>query len=93
MYIQAKRWSGTVGRPEIHKFAGALQGVRAKKGIFITTSEFSKDAIDYVLNIDPKIILIDGKKLAQLMFDNDVGVSKINLYEIKKVDLDYFAEE
>jgi len=93
IYIQAKRWEGTVGRPEIHKFVGALQGQRAKKGIFITTSNFSKDAIDYISKIDTKIVLIDGEKLTQLMFDNDIGVSKVTNYEIKKIDSDYFSEE
>lgn len=93
LYIQAKRWEGTVGRPEIHKFVGALQGQRAKKGIFITTSNFSKDAIEYVQKIDTKIVLIDGEELAQLMIENDIGVSKIASYELKKIDSDFFEEE
>ncbi|MBI5902950.1 MAG: restriction endonuclease [Deltaproteobacteria bacterium] len=93
IYLQAKRWDSTVGRPEIQKFAGALQGVRAKKGVFITTSNFSSDAIEYVANIDLKIVLIDGEHLAQLMIDNDIGVSNIASYEIKKIDSDYFSEE
>lgn len=93
IYIQAKRWKGTVGRPEIHKFVGALQGQRAKKGIFITNSNFSKDAIEYVKTIEPKIVLIDGEQLAQLMIDNEVGVSKLNTYDIKTIDADYFTEE
>lgn len=93
IYIQAKRWEATVGRPEVQKFAGALQGKRAKKGIFITTSDFSKDAREYVRSIDSKIVLISGGELAQLMFDNDIGVSKLTSYEIKKVDADYFVEE
>lgn len=93
IYIQAKRWEGTVGRPEIHKFVGALQGQRARKGIFITTSEFSKDALNYVVNIESKIVLIDGDQLAQFMIDHDIGVSKIATYEIKKIDSDYFIEE
>lgn len=92
IYIQAKRWENTVGRPEIQKFAGALQGKRARKGVFITTSNFSKDAKDYVENIDSKIILIDGKRLAKLMIENNVGVSPVSKYEIKRIDLDYFAE-
>ena len=92
IYIQAKRWENTVGRPEIQKFAGALQGKRARKGVFITTSNFSKDALDYVNNIDSKIILIDGQELAQLMIEHNVGVSPVTKYEIKKLDLDYFAE-
>jgi len=93
IYIQAKRWDGTVGRPEIQKFAGALQGQRARKGIFITTSNFTKDALQYVLNIESKIILIDGERLAELMVENNVGVSSIGSYEIKKIDSDYFIDE
>lgn len=93
IYLQAKRWDGTVGRPEIQKFAGALQGVRAKKGIFITTSDFSKEALDYAAHIDTKIVLMDGETLAQHMIDYDVGVSRIALYEVKKIDSDYFTEE
>lgn len=93
IYLQAKRWEGTVGRPEIQKFAGALQGHRARKGIFITTSNFSKEAQDFISKIDTKIVLIDGDELVQLMFDNDIGVSKLTSYEIKKIDTDYFAEE
>jgi restriction system protein len=93
IYIQAKRWGNTVSRPEIQKFAGALQGKRARKGIFITTSNYSKEAIDYVSTIDSKIILIDGEQLAQLMIDYDIGVSKIASYDIKKIDSDYFVEE
>ena len=90
IYIQAKRWGNTVGRPEIQKFAGALQGQRARKGIFITKSNFSKDAIDYTKNIDSKIILIDGNQLSELMIENNVGVSPISAYEVKKIDSDYF---
>ena len=90
IYIQAKRWGNTVGRPEIQKFAGALQGQRARKGIFITTSNFSKDAIDYTKNIDSKIILIDGNQLSELMIENNVGVSPISAYEVKKIDSEYF---
>lgn len=93
IYIQAKRWENTVSRPEIQKFAGALQGQRARKGIFITTSNFSKEAIEYVSKIDTKIILIDGDQLAQYMIDNDVGVSPVSKYEVKKLDLDYFTDE
>ncbi|GAB4373309.1 MAG: hypothetical protein Kow0042_17120 [Calditrichia bacterium] len=93
IFIQAKRWDVPVGRPEIQKFAGALQGQRAKKGIFITTSSFTKEAIDYVSRIDSKIILIDGEQLADLMIDFNVGVSVSTVYEIKKIDLDYFSED
>lgn len=94
IYIQAKRWDdGVVGRPEIQKFVGALAGQRAKKGIFITTSKFSREAIDYVTSIDSKIVLIDGEQLPQLMIDHDIGVSKIAAYELKRIDSDYFADE
>jgi len=93
IYIQAKRWENTVGRPEIQKFAGALQGQRARKGIFITTSSFSKEAYDYASRIDSKIVLIDGERLAQFMIDNNLGVSSTATYEIKKIDSDYFTEE
>lgn len=92
IYVQAKRWDGVVGRPEVQKFAGALQGHRARKGIFITTSSFSKDAEEYVSRIDSKIVLIDGQTLAQLMIDHNVGVSSVASYEIKKIDSDYFTE-
>jgi len=93
IYIQAKRWEGTVGRPEIQKFVGALTGQRAKKGLFISTSEFSQDAKDYVSRIDTKVVLIDGAMLAQFMIDHNVGVSSVATYELKKIDSDYFAED
>ncbi|MFQ5897397.1 MAG: restriction endonuclease [Candidatus Methylomirabilia bacterium] len=93
IYIQAKRWTNTVGRPEIQKFVGALQGQRARKGIFITTSSFSKDAVDYAASIESKVVLIDGQKLAELMIDHNLGVSTIATYELKKIDTDYFTEE
>ncbi len=92
IYLQAKRWEGTVGRPEIQKFAGALQGQRAKKGIFITTSSFTTDAWEYVSRIDTKIILIDGTRLTKLMFDHGVGVTTATNYEVKRIDSDYFVE-
>lgn len=93
IYLQAKRWSQTVGRPEIQKFAGALQGFRAKKGIFITTSDFSREAVDYASRIDSKIVLIDGEFLWNLMIDFGIGVTKTATYEIKRIDHDYFDEE
>lgn len=92
IYLQAKRWEGSVGRPEIQKFAGALQGQRARKGIFITTSSFSSKALEYVCTIDSKIILIDGDRLSSLMFEHSVGVSTSGIYELKKIDSDYFEE-
>ena len=93
IYIQAKRWDATVGRPEIQKFAGALQGHRARKGVFITTSSFSSEALEYVSRIDSKIVLIDGSALAKHMIDHNVGVSTSRSYEVKKIDSDYFSEE
>ena len=94
VYIQAKKWNNTVvGRPEIQKFVGALHGQRARKGVFITTSTFSQEAQEYVSIIDSKIVLIDGQQLAQLMIDNNLGVSILSTYEIKKVDSDYFTDE
>jgi restriction system protein len=93
IYIQAKRWENTVGRPEIQKFAGALQGQRAKKGIFITTSNFSREAYDYASRIDTKIVLIDGEQLTQYMIDNNIAVTPISSYEIKRIDSDYFNED
>lgn len=93
IYIQAKRWEGTVGRPEIQKFVGALQGNRAHKGVFITTSEFTKEAQEYVKNISNKVVLINGFNLAKLMIENDVGVSTVSIYKVKKIDSDYFVDE
>ncbi len=93
IYIQAKRWQGNVGRPQIQTFAGALQGKRAKKGIFITTSAFTKEAENFVSKIDSKIILIDGITLAHLMIEYNVGVSTVDVYEIKKIDSDYFSDD
>ncbi|BAU57792.1 Mrr restriction system protein [Halorhodospira halochloris] len=93
IYLQAKRWEAAVGRPEIQKFVGALHGQRAKKGVFITTSRFSKEALDYVGQIDPKVVLIDGADLVQLMIDHGVGVSTATIYEVRKVDTDFFIED
>ena len=92
IYIQAKRWENTVTRPEIQKFAGALQGKRARKGIFITTSDFSQNSHEYVSAIENKIILIDGQQLSQLMIDFGVGVATDAVYELKRLDSDYFTE-
>ncbi len=93
IYLQAKRWEGTVGRPEVQKFVGALHGQRAKKGVFITTGKFSSDAIDYIKNIDPKVILIDGEAMVSFMIDFNLGTTTSSTYEIKKMDSDYFNEE
>jgi restriction system protein len=93
IYIQAKRWEGPVGRPEIQKFVGALMGRKARKGIFITSSSFSNEAMIFVANIDYKVVLIDGKRLAELMIDNDIGVAEVSTYKLKRIDSDYFVEE
>jgi restriction system protein len=92
IFIQAKRWQGSVGRPEIQKFVGALQGQRARKGVFITTSTYTADATSYAGQIDTKVVLIDGQKLASLMIDFDVGVSVAASYTVKRIDSDYFEE-
>lgn len=92
IYLQAKRWQGSVGRPEIQKFVGALQGQRARKGVFITTSTFTADAVEYASRIDTKVVLMDGTQLAQLMIDFDVGVSLAASYLVKRIDTDFFEE-
>jgi restriction system protein len=93
IYLQAKRWENTVGRPEIQKFAGALQGQRTAKGVFITTSSYSREALDFANVIATKMILIDGAQLANLMVDHNVGVTRTGLYELKRIDTDYFEGE
>lgn len=93
VYLQAKRWENTVGRPEIQKFVGALHGKRARKGVFLTTSSFSSEALEYVKTIDPRVVLVDGTRLAHLMIENDVGVSTAKNFAVKKVDSDYFEGE
>jgi restriction system protein len=90
IYIQAKKWKESIGRPEIQKFVGALAGKRAKRGIFITTSGFTPDAIKYASEIDAKVILIDGKKLADFMIDYNIGVTEVISYKLKRIDSDYF---
>ncbi len=94
IYIQAKKWDKTIpiGRPEIQKFVGALQGKRAKKGIFITTARFSNEAREYANGIDTKVVLIDGSRLTDLMIDYGVGVTTRAQYELKDLDTDYFGE-
>jgi len=93
VYIQAKRWEATVGRPVVQAFAGSLEGQRARKGVLITTSQFSQEAKDYVSRIEKKIILIGGEELAQLMIDHRIGVTEVRTYSVRKMDLDYFDEE
>ena len=93
IYIQAKKWTDNpVGRSEIQKFVGALQGKRARKGIFITASRFTDQASEYTSSIDTKVVLIDGKRLADLMIDHGVGVSTVVVYEQKRIDSDYFID-
>ncbi len=92
VYIQAKRWRDTVGRPTVQAFAGSLEGLRAKRGVLITTSQFSTDARDYVGRIEKKVVLIDGEQLAQFMIDFNVGVTEESRYVIKRIDNDYFED-
>ena len=94
IYIQAKRWdSGSVGSPEIQKFGGALAGQKARRGVFITTSTFSKAAVEYAKSIEAKVVLIDGPKLAEFMFDFGVGVTPVTQYEVKDIDSDFFEQD
>lgn len=93
IYLQAKRWEGVVGRPEIMKFVGALAGQRAMKGVFITTSWFTQEAKDYAASSQYRVVLIDGARLADLMIEHDLGVSVAATYQIKRIDSDFFADE
>ena len=93
VYVQAKRWEATVGRPQIQAFVGSLAGHHSNKGIFITTSEFSKEAREYIEKINSQISLIDGSKLVDLMIEHNLGVNVAQTYEIKKIDRDYFPED
>jgi len=94
IYLQAKRYTeGTIGRPTIQSFAGALDMKRAKKGVFITTSQYSREAVQYVSMIEKKIVLIDGQRLADLMIKHNLGVSVKDTYQIKTIDTDFFSED
>ncbi|MCQ2335947.1 MAG: restriction endonuclease [Paludibacteraceae bacterium] len=93
IYVQAKRWNNPVGRPVIQQFAGALVGQNATKGVFITTSQYSKEAKQYVINLHQKIVLIDGYELSRYMIEYNVGVSTKHIYEVKKIDSDYFEDQ
>jgi len=93
IYIQAKRWEADVGRPEIQKFVGALAGNKASKGVFITSSGFSKGATEYASQVNHRVVLIDGPMLAELMMDHDLGVSTKDVYTVKRLDTDYFEED
>lgn len=88
--IQAKRWEKNVGRPEVQAFAGSMEGMRAKKGVLITTAGFSKEAEEYVQRIERKIVLINGIRLAELMIEHGIGVSISRSYVLKRIDSDYF---
>lgn len=93
VYIQAKRWADTFGRPAVQTFAGSLEGNRARKGVLITTSRFSQDAIHYTERIEKRIVLIDGERLAQLMIEHGVGISLTHTFHPHRVDTAYFDEE
>lgn len=93
IYIQAKRWQGPVGRPEIQKFVGALQGKRAHKGVFITASSFTADAREYAGQIGTTVVLLDGPQLANYMIDFDLGLATVATYSVKRIDSDFFEEE
>ena len=93
IYVQAKRWEATVGRPTIQQFAGALHGNRARKGVVITTSSFSREAIEYAKSSQIAIVLIDGVQLADYMIEFGVGVSDVETIKLKRLDEDYFGEE
>ncbi len=93
VYVQAKRWEATVGRPVVQGFVGALQGARASKGIIFTASNFSGDARAYAAGVSPRVILVDGETPAALMIDHNVGVSDRETYAVKRVDSDYFGDE
>lgn len=93
IYLQAKRWSNTVHRPEIDKFIGALTRQRARKGVFITTSDFSSGAREAAMSLDIKVVLIDGLELARLMVENNLGCNVKQVYEVKQLDSDYFIED
>jgi restriction system protein len=93
VYVQAKRWGSTVGRPVVQAFAGSLEGFRAKKGVLITASGFSQEAREYATRIEKRIVLIDGNQLSQLMIDHGIGVAEVTNYSVKRIDLDYFGED
>jgi restriction system protein len=93
VYVQAKRWDETVGRPLVKSFAGSLEGRRARKGVFIPTWAFTGEAQHYVTQIEKRIVLVDGEQLAQLMIDHGVGVADVATYHVKRIDSDYFDGE
>lgn len=92
IYVQAKRWENTIQRPQLQGFAGALLGRNAQRGVFITTSDFSKGAIEFAKSLPTNIVLVDGQELAELMIDYGVGVIDEQTYCVKRVDPEYFGE-
>ena len=92
VYVQAKRWDSSVGRPVVQAFAGSIEGFKARKGVMITTSSFTADARDYVKAIEKRIVLIDGMELARLMFEHGIGVTDVSSYVVKRIDADYFEQ-
>jgi restriction system protein len=93
VYVQAKRWEASVGRPVVQAFAGSLEGHRARKGVLITTSDFTTDALDYVTRIEKRIVLVNGTQLADLLIEHGIGVTNIVAYTLKRIDSDYFDED
>jgi restriction system protein len=93
VYVQAKRWQGSVGRPEVQAFFGALSGRRARKGVFITTSGFTREAREFGQQIAESVVLIDGARLASLMIEHGVGVTHYRVLRLPRVDGDYFDAE
>ena len=90
IYVQAKRWTNSIGRPQVQAFVGSLEGQGATKGIMITTSHFTNTAFEYITKIQKKVVLVDGTFLAKLMIEHDVGVTPVASYDVKRVDQDYF---
>jgi restriction system protein len=93
IYVQARRWDAHVGRPTVQQFAGALQGRRGRKGVMITTSAFTHEALEYAAGLQSTIVLVDGKQLTELMIDCDIGVVDVEPIRLKRVGEDYFVEE
>jgi len=91
VYVQAKRWEGNVSRPTVQAFVGSLEGRKARKGVLITTSGFTRDAIAYTESIEKRVVLIDGSRLSQLMIEHDVGVTETAHYSLKRLDEDYYV--
>lgn len=93
VYVQAKRWKGSIGRGEIQSFVGALAGKQAHKGVFITTSDFGNSAVEYAKTVSQKVILIGGERLCELMIEHNVGVTTVHTVSVKRIDSDYFEDD